>query len=75
MSRNPSNNEVADTVVRLLQENRLRPFFLFEALSTRVVEASELADVDLAIRDFLNPQLPSWLSAQPSITEGMRKQS
>src|SRR5713101_7199783 len=31
--------EVADAVHRLLAEDRLRPFFLFEAVSTRVVEA------------------------------------
>src|SRR5713226_1148730 len=29
---------VADTVARLLAENRLRPFFLFEAVPTRVVD-------------------------------------
>ena len=38
--------QVADTVRELLAANRLRPFFLFEAVDTRVVEASELLDVD-----------------------------
>ncbi len=38
--------DVVPVVDRLLAENRLRPFFLFEAVPTRVVEASELADVD-----------------------------
>jgi molybdopterin-guanine dinucleotide biosynthesis protein A len=36
----------AAAVDRLLAENRLRPFFLFEAVPTRVVAAAELADVD-----------------------------
>src|SRR5437588_6157034 len=35
----------ADTVRRLLAENRLRPFFLFDAVPTRIVEAPELQDV------------------------------
>src|SRR6266852_5200189 len=38
--------EVADTVRRLLAENRLRPLFLFEEVPTRIVEANELLDVD-----------------------------
>src|SRR5262249_33003842 len=33
---------VADTVAQLLAEDRLRPFFLFEAVPTRVVGAEEL---------------------------------
>jgi beta-phosphoglucomutase len=40
-----------------------------------LTHAATLADVDLAIRDFLNPQLPSWLSAQRSISKGTRKTS
>src|SRR6516164_5214857 len=36
--------EVQDAVARLLTENRLRPYFLFEAVPTRIVAASELAD-------------------------------
>src|SRR5262249_34374902 len=38
--------EMAEAAARLLSENRLRPFFLIEAVRTRVVEAAELADVD-----------------------------
>jgi molybdopterin-guanine dinucleotide biosynthesis protein A len=46
--------EVADTVEQLLQENRLRPFFLFEALPTRVVAAPELVDVDPTFQTLRN---------------------
>lgn len=38
--------DVLPAVQRLLAEDRLRPFFLFEAVPTRVVEAAELADID-----------------------------
>jgi molybdenum cofactor guanylyltransferase len=38
--------EVADTVRRLLGENRLRPLFLFDQVPTRIVEANGLHDVD-----------------------------
>src|SRR5262249_9721338 len=37
---------VLDAVARLLSEGRLRPFFLFESVPTRVVTAEELGDVD-----------------------------
>jgi molybdopterin-guanine dinucleotide biosynthesis protein A len=50
--------EVADAVARLLAENRLRPFFLFEAARTRVVEASELADVDPTFQTLRNLNTP-----------------
>jgi molybdopterin-guanine dinucleotide biosynthesis protein A len=50
--------KVRATVERLLAENRLRPFFLFEAVSTRVVEAHELADVDPALRTLRNLNTP-----------------
>jgi molybdenum cofactor guanylyltransferase len=46
--------EVADTVRRLLAENRLRPLFLFEELPTRIVEANELQDVDPQFRTLRN---------------------
>jgi molybdopterin-guanine dinucleotide biosynthesis protein A len=49
---------VADAVTRLLAENRLRPFFLFEAASTRVVEASELADLDPTFQSLRNLNTP-----------------
>jgi molybdopterin-guanine dinucleotide biosynthesis protein A len=38
--------DVKEVVNRLLDQNRLRPFFLFEAVPTRVVQQAELADVD-----------------------------
>jgi molybdopterin-guanine dinucleotide biosynthesis protein A len=46
--------EVAGAVERLLAEDRLRPFFLFEAVPTRVVEAAELTDVDPALESLRN---------------------
>jgi molybdopterin-guanine dinucleotide biosynthesis protein A len=49
---------VRDAVNRLLAENRLRPFFLFEAVPTRVVEATELADVDPTFQTLRNLNTP-----------------
>jgi molybdopterin-guanine dinucleotide biosynthesis protein A len=51
--------EVADTVARLLAENRLRPFFLFEAVPTRVVEDVELAEVDPDFQTLRNLNTPA----------------
>ena len=50
--------EVAVAVARLLAEDRLRPFFLFEAVPTRVVEAVELADVDPTFQTLRNLNTP-----------------
>jgi molybdopterin-guanine dinucleotide biosynthesis protein A len=50
--------EVAGAVRRLLAEDRLRPFFLFEAVPTRVVEAAELADVDPTLQTLRNLNTP-----------------
>jgi molybdopterin-guanine dinucleotide biosynthesis protein A len=50
--------EVASAVARLLAEDRLRPFFLFEAVPTRVVEASELSDVDPTFQTLRNLNAP-----------------
>jgi len=50
--------EVADAVARLLAEHRLRPFFLFSAVPTRVVEAAELADVDPMFESLRNLNTP-----------------
>jgi molybdopterin-guanine dinucleotide biosynthesis protein A len=50
--------EVAQAVARLLAEDRLRPFFLFEAVPTRVVEAAELADVDPTFQTLRNLNTP-----------------
>jgi molybdopterin-guanine dinucleotide biosynthesis protein A len=49
---------VVDVVSRLLAEDRLRPFFLFEAVPTRVVEAAELADVDPTFQTLRNLNTP-----------------
>ena len=49
---------VADAVARLLEENRLRPVFLFDAVPTRIVEATELADVDQAFETLRNLNTP-----------------
>lgn len=50
--------EAIDAVARLLAENRLRPFFLFEAVPTRVVDAAELADVDPTFQTLRNLNTP-----------------
>jgi molybdopterin-guanine dinucleotide biosynthesis protein A len=50
--------EVADAVARLLAEDRLRPFFLFEAVPTRVVEEAEFADVDPTFQTLRNLNTP-----------------
>ena len=50
--------EVEETARRLLAENRLRPFFLFGAVPTRVVEAAELADVDPSFQTLRNLNTP-----------------
>jgi molybdopterin-guanine dinucleotide biosynthesis protein A len=49
---------VEPVVRRLLAENRLRPFFLFEAVPTRVVKAGELADVDPTFQTLRNLNTP-----------------
>jgi molybdopterin-guanine dinucleotide biosynthesis protein A len=50
--------DVKQTVNRLLAENRLRPFFLFEAVPSRIVEATELADVDPTFQTLRNLNTP-----------------
>jgi molybdenum cofactor guanylyltransferase len=50
--------EVADAVARLLAEGRLRPFYLFEAVPTRVVAPEELADVDSTFQTLRNLNTP-----------------
>ena len=49
---------VAEAVTRLLAEDRLRPFFLFEAEPTRVVGPEELADVDPTFQTLRNLNTP-----------------
>src|SRR5260370_14812367 len=46
--------DVLDTVRSLLAENCLRPVFLFEKVSTRVVPQTELADADAAMQSLRN---------------------
>jgi molybdopterin-guanine dinucleotide biosynthesis protein A len=55
--------EVRETIGRLLAENRLRPFFLFEAVPTRVVEASELAEADPTFQTLRNLNTPEEYAA------------
>ena len=50
--------EVAETVRRLLTDDRLRPFFLFQEVPTRVVETEELADVDPTFQTLRNLNTP-----------------
>jgi molybdopterin-guanine dinucleotide biosynthesis protein A len=50
--------DVLPVVTRLLAEDRLRPFFLFEEVPTRVVEAAELADVDPTFQTLRNLNTP-----------------
>jgi len=49
---------IVDSVSRLLAENRLRPVFLFEAASTRIVEARELVEVDPDLQSLRNLNTP-----------------
>jgi molybdopterin-guanine dinucleotide biosynthesis protein A len=50
--------DVLDAVRQLLRDNRMRPFFLFDAVPTRVVAGSELADVDPAFESLRNLNTP-----------------
>lgn len=50
--------EVKEAVDRLLAEDRLRPFFLFDAVPTRVVEAEELSGVDPEFSTLRNLNAP-----------------
>jgi molybdenum cofactor guanylyltransferase len=67
--------EVADAVSRLLAEDRLRPFFLFEAVRTRVVEAAELADVDPTFQTLRNLNTPEDYEAALREVNGDRRGS
>jgi len=50
--------DVLPVVHQLLAENRLRPFFLFENVPTRVVGAEELADTDPTFQTLRNLNTP-----------------
>ncbi len=51
--------EVAQSVERLLAEDRLRPVFLFDMEPTRVVTADELRDVDPQFKTLRNLNTPA----------------
>ncbi len=55
--------EVAATAARLLSEDRLRPTFLFDAVTTRVVSAEELAAVDPSFESLRNLNTPEQYEA------------
>ncbi len=66
---------VADAATRLLHEDRLRPFFLFEAVPTRIVEAEELTDVDPTLQTLRNLNTPAdYEQALQEIGNGSMKQ-
>jgi molybdopterin-guanine dinucleotide biosynthesis protein A len=50
--------DILDQVNYLLAENRLRPVFLFETVSTRLVRAEELLDVDPTLQSLRNLNTP-----------------
>ncbi len=50
--------DVLATVTRLLNEDRLRPFFLFESVPTRVVTEEQLRDVDSSFQTLRNLNTP-----------------
>jgi molybdopterin-guanine dinucleotide biosynthesis protein A len=49
---------VEAAVGHLLAENRLRPFFLFQTVPTRVIEPGELVDVDPTFQTLRNLNTP-----------------
>jgi molybdopterin-guanine dinucleotide biosynthesis protein A len=55
--------DVLAVVHRLLDENRLRPFFLFDLVRTRVVGADELRDVDPDFQSLRNLNTPEEYAA------------
>jgi molybdopterin-guanine dinucleotide biosynthesis protein A len=59
---------VRSDVERLLQEDRLRLFYLFDAVPTRVVDASELADVDPEFQSLRNLNTPEEYEAALAMT-------
>jgi molybdopterin-guanine dinucleotide biosynthesis protein A len=66
---------VAEAVAWLLAQERLRPFFLFEAVPTRVVEAAEVADADPGLETLRNLNTPEDYEAalrEVGIPEGKR---
>lgn len=49
---------VKDAVEDLLAENKLRPFFLFQKVPTRMVTGAELLDVDPSLQSLWNVNTP-----------------
>ena len=49
---------IVDKVNELLANNRLRPVFLFETVSTRLVESHELLDIDPSLQSLRNLNTP-----------------
>jgi len=50
--------DVLGSVRALLAENRLRPVFLFDKVSTRIVSEADLADVDPTLQSLRNLNTP-----------------
>jgi len=66
---------VLEKVEELLQANRLRPFFLFEAVPTRVVEPNELADVDPEFQTLRNLNTPEEYEAALNCVRAFERES
>ncbi len=65
---------IVDKVNELLANNRLRPVFLFETVSTRIVEAKELVDIDPSLLSLRNLNTPSdYEEAVKQFTDEMEK--
>jgi len=64
--------DVLAEVQRLLREDRLRPVFLFEAVPTRIVTASELADIDPSFQSLRNLNTPEDYQAALRFAEEKR---
>jgi molybdopterin-guanine dinucleotide biosynthesis protein A len=60
---------VLGTVRELLAENRLRPVFLFDQVSTRIVSVDELADVDPRLQSLRNLNTPEEYDAAVNETQ------
>jgi molybdopterin-guanine dinucleotide biosynthesis protein A len=65
--------DVLPAVERLLAENRLRPFYLFETTPTRIVEAAELADADAEFDSLQNLNTPDEYQAALERAAGAEK--
>jgi molybdopterin-guanine dinucleotide biosynthesis protein A len=65
---------IVDKVNELMANNRLRPVFLFETVSTRIVEAKELVDIDPSLLSLRNLNTPSdYEEAVKQFTDEMEK--